>query len=176
MPQFSTLRTIAAAIVPALLVLLSSPDPAGARDPEPIRLAQDPGLAPDGSSIVFSWGDDLWTVPSEGGTARRLTVHPGLDAEPAFSPDGQTIAFISGGDLWVMDTVLKEPVRVTRTPEEERSPVFSPDGDSILAPRRSSNSSKPSPERRTNRNPSFTRPANAAELLSRGVPPITDAR
>jgi Tol biopolymer transport system component len=136
MPRFSTLRTIAAAIVPLCSALIASPDPAGARDPEPIRLAQDLALAPDGSSIVFSWADDLWTVPSEGGTARRLTVHPGLDAEPAFSPDGETIAFIAdrgeGRQVYRMPSEGGVPVPLTSHSEGYRLEGWFPDGESLL--------------------------------------------
>ncbi|HXO19128.1 MAG TPA: PDZ domain-containing protein [Thermoanaerobaculia bacterium] len=44
-------------------------------------------------SIAFSYGGDIWTVGVEGGTARRLTSHPGLELFPKFSPDGRSIAF-----------------------------------------------------------------------------------
>ena len=46
-----------------------------------------------GDVIVFSAEGDLWTVSVEGGTARRLTTHPGQETHPAVSPDGKTIAF-----------------------------------------------------------------------------------
>ena len=46
---------------------------------------------PDISSelIVFIYAGDLWTVPVEGGTARRLTAHPSRESNPQFSPDGK---------------------------------------------------------------------------------------
>src|SRR5215213_471443 len=61
---------------------------------------RDEGLArllrfPDihGEPIAFVYAGDIWTVPSQGGTARRLTSHPGVEIFPKFSPDGRFIAF-----------------------------------------------------------------------------------
>lgn len=45
------------------------------------------------SQIVFVYGNDLWLVPREGGTAEPLASPPGLEVFPRFSPDGKTIAF-----------------------------------------------------------------------------------
>ena len=46
-----------------------------------------------GQTVVFTSEGDLWEVGLEGGTARRLTSHPGEETHPAFSPDGKTLAF-----------------------------------------------------------------------------------
>ena len=46
-----------------------------------------------GQTIVFTSEGDLWEVGIEGGTARRLTTHPGEETHAAFSPDGKTLAF-----------------------------------------------------------------------------------
>jgi tricorn protease len=46
-----------------------------------------------GDTIVFSAEGDLWTVPVTGGTAQRLTTHPGIENHPVISPDGRTVAF-----------------------------------------------------------------------------------
>src|SRR5258706_8391372 len=43
--------------------------------------------------VVFTYAGDLWTAPSSGGTAARLTAHPGLELFAKFSPDGKWIAF-----------------------------------------------------------------------------------
>ncbi len=54
-----------------------------------------PTLSPDGNIIVFSFDGDLWQVPSDGGTALRLTAMDGNEICPRISPDGQWLAFSS---------------------------------------------------------------------------------
>src|SRR5918997_235440 len=61
------------------------------RDEGLARLLRFPDI--NGEQIAFVYAGDIWTVPSVGGTARRLTSHPGLEIFPKFSPDGRFIAF-----------------------------------------------------------------------------------
>jgi tricorn protease len=46
-----------------------------------------------GDQVVFTYAGDLWTAPATGGTAVRLTAHPGLELFAKYSPDGKWIAF-----------------------------------------------------------------------------------
>src|SRR5215213_9439554 len=46
-----------------------------------------------GDRVVFTHAGDLWSAPVSGGTANRLTAHPGLEMFAKFSPDGRWIAF-----------------------------------------------------------------------------------
>ena len=39
-----------------------------------------------GETVVFTAEGDLWTVPLAGGTARRLTTHPGAETRASISP------------------------------------------------------------------------------------------
>lgn len=73
----------------ALAILLSSSAFAQQTD----LLVRQPAISPDGSTIGFSFQGDIWTVPFNGGEARRLTVHEAYESAPIWSPDGQTIAF-----------------------------------------------------------------------------------
>ncbi len=75
--------------------------------------------APDvhGDQVVFTWEDDLWLGSLNGGPARRLTTHPGLETSARFSPDGKWIAFSAQYDgatqVYVMPAEGGAPRRLT---------------------------------------------------------------
>ena len=43
--------------------------------------------------VAFTYGGDIWIAPATGGSATRLTAHPGIEVFAKFSPDGKWIAF-----------------------------------------------------------------------------------
>ena len=43
--------------------------------------------------VAFVYAGDIWTVGTEGGDAKRLTSHLGMELFPKISPDGRWIAF-----------------------------------------------------------------------------------
>jgi tricorn protease len=57
-----------------------------------------PSLSPDSKTIAFVYEGDIWVVPSEGGTAMRITAMEGTENNPRFSPDNKWIAFNSNQD------------------------------------------------------------------------------
>jgi tricorn protease len=69
--------------------------------------------------IVFTYAGDLYTVPSTGGVARRLTSHEGFEMFPRFSPDGKWIAFTGQYDgnteVYLMPAEGGTPKRLTYT-------------------------------------------------------------
>jgi len=58
---------------------------------ENARLLRFPDI--NGDKIVFVYAGDLWSVQADGGEAKRLTSHKGLEVFPKISPDGKWIAF-----------------------------------------------------------------------------------
>ena len=46
-----------------------------------------------GDRVAFTYGGDLWTAATAGGTATRITAHPGIEVFAHFSPDGKWLAF-----------------------------------------------------------------------------------
>ena len=47
----------------------------------------------NGDRVAFTYAGDIWTAPVSGGTATRITAHPGIEVFAHFSPDGKYIAF-----------------------------------------------------------------------------------
>ena len=58
---------------------------------EDVRLLRFPDI--NDGMIAFVYAGDIWTVDADGGDARRLTSHEGLELFPKISPDGKWIAF-----------------------------------------------------------------------------------
>src|SRR6266404_3144314 len=73
-----------------------------------------------GDKVVFTYGGDLWTASSSGGTATRLTAHPGVEVFGKFSPDGKWIAFTGQYDgdeqVYVISAAGGEPKQLTFYP------------------------------------------------------------
>lgn len=51
------------------------------------------------NQVVFVYAGNLWTVPVDGGIARKLTSFEGYELFPRFSPDGKWIAFSGEYDV-----------------------------------------------------------------------------
>ena len=85
--------------------------------PQEARVLRFPAIY--GDQIVFSYAGDLYTVPSSGGIARKLTSHEGYEAFARFSPDGKNIAFTAEYDgnreVYLMPADGGVPKRLTYT-------------------------------------------------------------
>ncbi len=99
-----------------------------------------------GDRVVFSYAGDLWTASTSGGTATRLTAHPGLELFPKFSPDGKWIAFTGQYDgdeqVYVVPATGGVPKQLTYYPAKGPLPArwgydnqvygWTPNGKSVL--------------------------------------------
>lgn len=79
---------------------------------------------------------DIFIADLKGNITKRLTDHPGYDAEATISPDGKTILFTSmrGGDLdlYTMDLKSGKVKRITNQLGYDGGAWFSPDGKKII--------------------------------------------
>ncbi|HZM51026.1 MAG TPA: hypothetical protein VFE68_11055, partial [Vicinamibacteria bacterium] len=75
-------------LAPALIALASAAPSFAAGSP---LLLRHPTVSRD--TIAFEFAGEIWTVPREGGTARRLVAGQGRSGAPIFSPDGSQIAY-----------------------------------------------------------------------------------
>jgi tricorn protease len=96
------------------IVLLVAASPAAAQT----KLLRFPAI--HGDKIAFTYAGDIWIAPAAGGTAARLTAHPGMEVFPRFSPDGKWIAFTGQYDgdeqVYVMPSTGGEPKQLTYYP------------------------------------------------------------
>jgi Tol biopolymer transport system component len=115
-----------------------------------IRFTTDEGtwmsldVSPDGKTIVFDLLGDLYTLPIEGGKARKIAGGMSFEAQPRFSPDGQLIVFTSdrsgAENLWIAKPDGSDAKALTkgRDPGTERlffSPSWTSDGQYVIASR-----------------------------------------
>jgi tricorn protease len=92
---------------------------------EEARLLRFPAIY--GDRVVFTYAGDLYTVPSAGGVARKLTNDAGFEMFARFSPDGQWLAFTGQYDgnteVYCMPADGGVPRRLTTTATLSRDDV-----------------------------------------------------
>ena len=118
----------------ATAIWLAAAAPGGAVDVHDTLMLADPTVSAE--HVVFVYADDLWVAGRDGGTARRLTSHPGHESDPHLSPDGRLIAFSGhydgNRDVYVMPAAGGEPTRLTWHPGDDIVRGFTPDGSAVL--------------------------------------------
>ena len=104
-----------------------------------------PNWSPDGGSILFNQGGQLFTIPVNGGQPLAIDLK-GLgrcNNDKGFSPDGKQIAFSSSGQakgsqIFAVPSGGGEPKQIVPAPSYFHA--YSPDGKYLaLFPRRNGN-------------------------------------
>jgi tricorn protease len=99
-----------------------------------------------GDKVVFTYAGDLWIASTSGGSATRLTAHPGEEVFAKFSPDGKWIAFTGQYDgdeqVYVIPVTGGVPKQLTFYPSRGPLPArwgydnqvygWTPDGKSVV--------------------------------------------
>jgi Tol biopolymer transport system component/C-terminal processing protease CtpA/Prc len=98
-------------------------------------------LSPDGSTIVFSAGSEIWSVPVKKGEgpnrddAVRWSEWEGVDSAPIYTPDGKGVFFTSDREgalmLYRLDLATKKAVRVSTESASVENLQLTPDRKSL---------------------------------------------
>ncbi|MCB9260535.1 MAG: PD40 domain-containing protein, partial [Ignavibacteriales bacterium] len=99
-------------------------------------LVRFPSLNSDGTKIAFSFQGDIWTMPTNGNKAERLTIHEGYESSPLWSSDNSTIAFSSNrygnDDIFTIPVSGGIPKRITYHSANDNLTDFSKDGSLLF--------------------------------------------
>ena len=92
-------------------------------------------ISPDGTTIVFNYKGNIFTVPAAGGSAKQITSNAAYDTDPLWTADGKEIVFASyrekGKDIYKVSSEGGVPTRLTTHPGNETPMAVLADG-SIL--------------------------------------------
>jgi tricorn protease len=86
--------------------------------------------------IVFTYANDIWVMPKDGGSAVKLSSPAGVESYPKFSPDGKDIAFTGNydgnSDVYVIPAAGGVPLRLTSHGYPDRVVDWTTDGKKVL--------------------------------------------
>jgi Tol biopolymer transport system component len=97
----------------------------------------EPNFSPDGRTIAFVRGGDVYSIRPDGSGQRQLSSGPEIDSKPKIAPNGRTVVFERRGGLGGPSTLYT--VRATggglhalTSSGDSREAAFSPDGKAIV--------------------------------------------
>ena len=92
-------------------------------------------MSPDGRTIAFDFLGAIWTMPAQGGDAKRITDELMDARQPAWSPDGAKVTFqayrYNTWNIWTVDADGSALTQITSGIFDDREPSWSPDGRQI---------------------------------------------
>jgi tricorn protease len=108
----------------------TAPDPSTAQS---TRMLADPAMSAD--HLAFVYDGDLWLADRSGANPRRLTTHPGNEANPRFSPNGDWLAFSAeydgNTDVFTVPVAGGAPTRLTWHPAGDVVQGWTEDGSAV---------------------------------------------
>jgi dipeptidyl aminopeptidase/acylaminoacyl peptidase len=101
-------------------------------------LDTEPNFSPDGRTIAFARGGDLYSVRPDGSGQRQLTSGPELDSVPIVSPNGRYVVFerrasaSAPASLYTVGATGGGLRALTSGANGDHEATFSPDGKAIV--------------------------------------------
>lgn len=94
-------------------------------------------ISPDGTTIVFNYKGNIYTVPAAGGQAKQITSNAAYDTDPLWTADGKEIVFASyrekGKDIYKVSAEGGAPTRLTSHPANETPLAVLKDGSILFS-------------------------------------------
>src|SRR5499427_978275 len=118
---------------------LAALEAAPARTPIDVTVSEGTSMSvavsPDGRTLAIDLQGSIWTLPSSGGAARRITDLFNDARQPTWSSDGKWITFFGyrdgGYDIWAVAPDGSNQHKLTWGPYDDREPIWSHDGTRI---------------------------------------------
>ncbi len=93
------------------------------------------GVSPDGRTLAIDLQGSIWTLPSTGGQAVRITDLFNDARQPVWSPDGKWITFFAyrdgGYDIWAVEPGGANQHKLTWGAFDDREPIWSHNGTRV---------------------------------------------